>query len=81
MKQNNFKAILFRMDWEKENVLRDKRIIEFIKRLGRPDLKIGLLLPEKKPVSPTPKINTFIQAVHKILVSPEETKRYRVSSR
>jgi len=73
MKQNNFKAILFRMDWEKENVLRDKRIIEFIKRLGRPDLKIGLLLPEKKPVSPTPKINPFIQAVHKIGVSPEET--------
>ncbi|MBE3092877.1 MAG: trehalose-phosphatase [Chloroflexi bacterium] len=73
MKQNNFKAILFRMDWKKENVLHDKQIIEFIKKLGRPDLKIGLLLPEKKPVSTTSEINPFIQAVHKIGVSPEET--------
>lgn len=73
MKQNNFKAILFRMDWEKENALRDKQIIEFIKKLGRADLKIGLLLPEKKPVSTTSEINPFIQAVHKIGVSPAET--------
>lgn len=73
MKQNNFKAILFRMDWEKENVLRDKQIIEFIKKLGRPDLKIELLLPEKIPVSTTSEINPFIQAVHKIGVSPVET--------
>ena len=42
MKQNNFKAILFRMDWEKENVLHDKQIIEFIKKLGRPDLNKGV---------------------------------------
>lgn len=73
MKQKNFKAILFRMDREKENALRDKQIIEFIKKLGRPDLKIGLLLLEKKPISTTSKINPFIQAVHKIGVSPEET--------
>ncbi|OFW47853.1 MAG: trehalose-phosphatase [Actinobacteria bacterium RBG_13_35_12] len=73
MKQNNFKAILFRMDWKKENVLYDKQIIEFIKKLGRADLKIGLLLPEKKPVSTTSEINPFVQAVHKIGVSPEET--------
>ncbi|MBE3036774.1 MAG: trehalose-phosphatase [Candidatus Atribacteria bacterium] len=73
MKQNNFKAILLRMDWEKENVLRDKQTIEFIKKLGKPDLKIGLLLPEKIPVSTTSEINPFIQAVHKIGVSPEET--------
>lgn len=73
MKQNNFKAILFRMDREKENVLRDKQIIEFIKKLGRPDLKIELLLPEKIPVSTTSEINPFIQAVHKIGVSPVET--------
>ncbi|MFH1001695.1 MAG: trehalose-phosphatase [bacterium] len=73
MKQKNFKAILFRMDREKENALRDKQIIEFIKKLGIPDLKIGLLLLEKKPISTTSKINPFIQAVHKIGVSPEET--------
>lgn len=73
MKQNNFKAILFRVDREKENVLRDKQIIEFIKKLGRPDLKIELLLPEKIPVSTTSEINPFIQAVHKIGVSPVET--------
>lgn len=73
MKQNNFKAILLRMDWEKENVLRDKQTIEFIKKLGKPDLRIGLLLPEKIPVSTTSEINPFIQAVHKIGVSPEET--------
>lgn len=73
MKQKNFKAILFRMDREKENALRDKQIIEFIKKLGRPDLKIGLLLLEKKPISTTLKINPFIQAVHKIGVSPQET--------
>ncbi len=73
MKQNNFKAILFRIDWKKENVLYDKQIIEFIKKLGRADLKIGLLLPEKKPVSTTSEINPFVQAVHKIGVSPEET--------
>ena len=73
MKQNNFKAILFRMDWKKENVLRDKQIIEFMKKLVRPDLKIGLLVPQKKPVSITSEINPFIQAVHKIGVSPEES--------
>src|SRR5665648_691219 len=73
MKQNNFKAILLRMDWKKENVLRDKQIIEFIKKLDKPDLKIGLLVPQKKPVSIASEINPFIQAVHKIGVSPEET--------
>ena len=73
MKQNNFKAILFRMNWEKENSLRDKQIIKFMKKLGRPNLKIVLLLPEKKPVSTTSELNPFIQAVHKIGVSPEET--------
>jgi trehalose 6-phosphate phosphatase len=73
MKQNNFEAILFRMDWEKENALRDKQIIKFMKKLGRPNLKIVLLLPEKKPVSTTSEINPFIQAVHKIGVSPAET--------
>ena len=73
MKQNNFKAILFRMDWEKENASRDKQIIKFMKKLGRPNLKIGLLVPQKKPVSITSEINPFIQAVHKIGVSPEET--------
>ena len=73
MNQNNFKAILFRMDWEKDNALRDKQIIKFMKKLGRPSLKIVLLLPEKKPVSTTSEINPFIQAVHKIGVSPEET--------
>jgi len=73
MKQNNFKAVLFRMDWEKENALRDKQIIEFMKKLGRTDLKIGLLLPEKKPVSTNSEINPFIQAVRKIGVFPGET--------
>ena len=39
MKQNNFKAILFRMDWKKENVLHDKQIIEFIKKSKKADFK------------------------------------------
>jgi len=52
MKQNNFKAILFRMNWEKENSLRDKQIIKFMKKLGRPNLKIVLLLPEKNLYPP-----------------------------
>ena len=73
MNQNNFKAILFRMDWGKEDALRNKQIIEFIKRLGRPGLKIGLLLPGKKDASTTSEVNPFIQAVHKIGVSPVET--------
>ena len=73
MKQNNFKAILFWLDWEKENALRDKQIIEFMKKLGRPDIKIGLLLPEKKHISATSEINPLIQAVRKIGVSPAET--------
>ena len=73
MKQNNFKAILFWLDWEKENALRDKQIIEFMKKLGRPDIKIGLLLPEKKHISTNLEINPFIRAVRKTGISPVET--------
>lgn len=73
MNQNNFKAILFRMDWGKEDALRNNQIIEFIKRLGRPGLKIGSLLPGKKDASTSSEVNPFIQAVHKIGVSPVET--------
>ena len=73
MKQNNFKAILFRLEWEKENALCNKQIIEFIKKLGRPDLKIRLLLPEKKHISTNLEINPFIRAVRKTGISPVET--------
>lgn len=75
MKQNNFKAILFRMDWRKEDILRNQQIIEFVKKLGRPDLKIGIFPPGKKDIS-TPsdsETNPFVQAVYKIGVSPAET--------
>lgn len=73
MNQSNFKAILFRMDGKKENVFRYNQLIEFIKKLGRPNLKIGLLLSEKKRVYPTSETNPFIQAAHKIGASPAET--------
>ena len=73
MSQSNFKAIIFRMEKGEECKPYYHQLIDFIKLSGRPELKIGLVLPKQKNLRPDSGMNPFLQMIQKLGVSPAET--------
>jgi len=73
MNQSNFRAIIFRIKKGEKYKSYYHQLIEFIKLLGRPKLKIGLVLPKQRNLPPDSGTNTFLQAARNLRVSPAET--------
>ncbi|MEA1939779.1 MAG: trehalose-phosphatase, partial [Candidatus Caldatribacteriota bacterium] len=73
MNKNNFKAIIFRLKKGEKYKSYYYQLIEFVKLLGRPELKIGLVLPKQEDLPSDSGTNPFLQATRNLGVSPAET--------
>ena len=73
MNQSNFKAIIFRMEKGGKDGAYYHQLIDFLKLLGRPELRIGLILPKQKNLHPDSGMNSLLQMTKKLGVSPAET--------
>jgi trehalose-phosphatase len=73
MHKSNLKAIIFQLNKSNQSDSRYQQFIQFTKHLNRPDIKIGLILPERINISSDVKIDPLMQAAISLGIPPSET--------
>ncbi|MEA2022617.1 MAG: trehalose-phosphatase [Candidatus Caldatribacteriota bacterium] len=73
MHKNNLKAMIFQLNKSNQSDSRYQQFIQFTKHLNRPDIKIGLILPDQTNTSFDVKIDPLMQAAMSLGIPPSET--------
>ena len=73
MYKSNLKAIIFQLNKSNQSDSRYQQFIQFTKHLNCPDIKIGLILPDRINISSDVKIDPLMQAAISLGIPPSET--------